>query len=767
MNRHRVLRLSALALAFACTDQKAPTAPTGIAPPAGPSAVISDGAHGGNPDFFFLPPLVANPVNDPNYDRGKANNGLGPRLAVEVCELTAQNLNSQGLPTEATDCVAGPPKVKFPAGSVGVQGSDDDAFYMVQWKPGNSNLNLAKFYRLKVLVDGSNTPLGIADLDPMSNMKEWKNAKTGDAIPLLDDGTLPIKFRIEKGALCLPGALCTSVIVTNNNPSGSTVVTVDGGSGAVAGAKFPNGWLPAGGPQSVVVTISSVNTGTSDPVTGAEAVPCHANLLLQQFRGCFNFITTPTLQPIDESGRQFATDVTVAVCYVLQGSGDPREKFAEMWASGPNEPPHALEDASDVGILSPATRNCSSNVIGLNNSKSVTGLASAGWAKMKSGLGKLFGVQTAYAVDLGLGGFISEFSNVGPALSAFIEPVGATEITLPTGGTILPFVRVVGSNHHDGQHQNSTGLGGIPVTFVDSGPATLSPQGTEGGTATQLTVITNTNPINPDNEASGGGYATVNWAIPNTPGRYKLTVNGPANGGPVTFIVTVPSTIAAGGVFTERNSGIIGTVALFDPIAFGGAVQISGPPNWSDGPITAGVYQPTGTTRTRSIWWSFLTPTSGSYLAQSIFSEIPVRSPFVVNAAVELSTPRIVSVSQVGPGQAQVSWDSQSNGTTCLVRLNDVPFAGSVIAEIVLPCAQQLVAFTALPLVADNSYQATVFEFSQDVILPGAFGSTFNIGADNTVFVANFDGVPSPGAPSPLARSAAPAPIPPSPPVKQ
>jgi hypothetical protein len=505
--------------------------------------MISDGAHGGNPDFFFLPPLVSNPANDPNYDVGKANGALGASLTVEVCQLQAAPVNSLGQPV-ATDCVAGSPIKKFPAGTVKLQGTGDDIFYMVLWKTSDSNLDVTKFYRIRVLVEGTSVPLGVADVDPMSTMKEFKNARTGEVIPLLDDSSLPIKFRVERGALCTPGALCNSVTVTNNDPSGSTIVTVDGGSGAVAGAKFPNGWLPPGGPQSVVVTISSVNTGVSDPVNGTEAIPCHTNLALLQFRGCFNFITTPTLQPIDESGTQFATPVTVAVCYVLQDSGDPREKFAEMYASGPNEPAHALLDASDVGILSPATRNCSSNVIGLNNSKGVTGLASAGWRKLKGGLGSFFGVQTAYAVDIGLGGFINEFSNVGPALSAKIVPYTFQQPTAPPSAIRSIIVRVVGSNHHDGEHQNSVGLGGIPVTFtIAAGNGALRLGNSPGAPpATQLTVLTDPGLLN---EFPGtSGWAAVVWTLPDTPGTYTMTANGPTTGGPITYSTTViPNTI--------------------------------------------------------------------------------------------------------------------------------------------------------------------------------------------------------------------------------
>jgi len=475
--------------------------------------MISDGAHGGNPDFFFLPPLVSNPNNDPNYDLGKANNALEASLAVEICELKAPPVNGP------TDCVDGSPLKRFEPGTGAVrqQGSGDDGFYMAQWKTQESPLDLAKFYRIKVFIEGSHDTLGIADLDPVASQKELKNAHTGEVIPLLDDGTLPIKFRVETGALCHVGvALCNSVTVTNNSPTGFQIVTVDGGAGAIAGAKFPNGWLPAGGPQSVVVTIASVNTGESNPATGAETTPCHAGLALEQFPGCFNFTTTPALARND-SGDEFATSVIVAVCYVLQGSGDPREKFAEMYSSGPEEQPHALPDAPDVGILGPAARNCTTNVIGSNNSKGVTGLASAAWRKVKGGLGQFFGVQTAYGVDLGLGGFSKGFSNVGPALSATIESYSSTELTLAPGATTTSTVRITGSSHHS-DHALS-GIGGVAVTFTAS-----------SGALSAGTVTT-----------ASDGTASVNWTMPagTGTGPYTLTADGPALGGPVIFTATV------------------------------------------------------------------------------------------------------------------------------------------------------------------------------------------------------------------------------------
>jgi len=531
MKGRHLYALAALALVVACQDQKVPTAPVARNAPSDPSAVISDGAHGGNPDFFFLPPMVSDPSSNPNFEQGKFNAFLQPSLTVEICQLAGTPVDAQGLPTADTQCV-GLVK-KFPAGTVMLQQSDPGGYYQVVWNTQQSNLDVTLYYRIKVLIEGASVPFGVADIDPVANMKEFKNVRTGEVIPLNDDSSLPIKFRVERGAAC-NGGLCNSVTVTNTSPTGSTIVTLDEGAGAVAGAKFPNGWLPSTGPQSVVVTIADVNTGASDPATGSETIPCHANLLLEQFRGCFNFTTTPALVPIDESGTQFAIPVTVASCYILQGTGDPREKFAEMWSSGPNEPPHALPDASDVGILGPSARSCATNIITLNNSKGVTGLANSGWRKLKGGLNRLFGVQTAYAVDLGLGGLTGGFSNVGPALSAFIEAVGATQLTVAGGGAVVPFVRLVGSNHHDGEHQNTIGIGGISVTFTPSAGTTVSPQGTEGGITTPLTVITNTLPID-GGPTSGGGYAAVNWTLPSTPGTYTLTANSLATGGPVTF----------------------------------------------------------------------------------------------------------------------------------------------------------------------------------------------------------------------------------------
>src|SRR5262249_57834489 len=79
------------------------------------NALIVDGAHAGNPNFFFLPPLAPSPVGSPNYDAGKFNALLSP--FVEVCELSA---DPRLVPL--ADCVSasrvfGPPRMAPDAGA--------------------------------------------------------------------------------------------------------------------------------------------------------------------------------------------------------------------------------------------------------------------------------------------------------------------------------------------------------------------------------------------------------------------------------------------------------------------------------------------------------------------------------------------------------------------------------------------------------------------------------------------------------------------------
>src|SRR5205085_2086823 len=185
-----------------------------------------------------------------DFELGKFNNTLKSVLRVDICELMPELQNNIAvLPKATTQCVAGAPIKTFPVGSVNVVNLPlkqtgwwtvfnlpPDGFYYVLWDTRQSNLNVNKYYRIKVFVNGATDPLGVADVDPMSNILQWKYTLTGQVIQLVDDVLLPIPFRVEKGGgstLCGDASLCYSTTVTNSSTSGFQTVTVDGGAGAI------------------------------------------------------------------------------------------------------------------------------------------------------------------------------------------------------------------------------------------------------------------------------------------------------------------------------------------------------------------------------------------------------------------------------------------------------------------------------------------------------------------------------------------------------
>ena len=569
MKGRRLLALTGLALAFGCVDNKTPTAPR-LAAPSDPSAIISDGAHGGNPDFFFLPPMVPLPLHNPNFELGKFNNTLKPSLTIEICELKNQNMNAQGLPTNGTGCVGtdrfepgsgGTPLKTFAPGSVklvnlpirefgwwNLFNLPPDGFYYVLWDTRQSNLDVNKYYRIKVFINGSRVPLGIADVDPMSSLRQWKYSLTGEVIQLIDDVLLPIPFRVEKSALCPGVSLCTSVTVTNDVKQIIRVQSADGSF--IAGVLIPPGFLPPPpGPQSVVLTISRVNTGANNVGAGTQAIPCHTGLPLQQFNSCFNFSTIPELATIEGTpGHQFVFPINVAVCFILHDTEDSRAPWVQLWSSdegGVNAKP--LQSAVDLEILAgPSGHTCGNQLVGFNSQPGgFRGLASAGWGKLKGGLGRVFGVQTAYAVDVGLGGLAFDLSNIGPALTAEMRRSSPEAVTVQPGGLATPAVTVVGTKVHNGNLLGAVdvegytrGIPGLPVTFtVAPGSGTLTPSGSVN--AEQVTQLTTYTGLPVESELGGGG-ASVDWHPPRVAGTYRLFAKAQARvGSPPTSIDTI------------------------------------------------------------------------------------------------------------------------------------------------------------------------------------------------------------------------------------
>ena len=149
-------------------------------------ARISDGAHGGNPHFFFLPPMVHAPSPTGTFDAT-----LEPE--VRICALDASGrLCSRELQVFDVGSGGG-------AGSVRVDPAGE--LYIVNWHTGELSAEVGMM-RIQVFVGVQ--LLGYADVQLVDSGRALKIVDSDELIGLVDGRTLPIKFRIEEGVIAEP-----------------------------------------------------------------------------------------------------------------------------------------------------------------------------------------------------------------------------------------------------------------------------------------------------------------------------------------------------------------------------------------------------------------------------------------------------------------------------------------------------------------------------------------------------------------------------------
>src|SRR5437667_7680385 len=190
MKRRTFAVLATAVIAIGCRDQRLlqPTPHDRLA------ALILDGAHSGNANFFFLPPLVPDPSTDPNFDPGKFNPNLSP--TVEVCVLSGNpGLGSVDCATDGS----GNPVLVFGPAPMPLDGEQ----YHLNWDTKSPVLlDATTFYRITVRGAPRGTALGVLDVDPV--LGGMKNAKTGEVFLFQGGRTLPIKVHSEDGQLGAP-----------------------------------------------------------------------------------------------------------------------------------------------------------------------------------------------------------------------------------------------------------------------------------------------------------------------------------------------------------------------------------------------------------------------------------------------------------------------------------------------------------------------------------------------------------------------------------
>ena len=481
-----------LLVALACDD-----AGRGVAPVMGqvPAFGISDGAHAGggaaNGDFFFLPPLVPDPSGALAYDQGAFDAGRAPR--VVVCRLTSAE------PRECETTVR-----VFAASEIAVSGADEQ--YHVNWHTDEDGLATDQYYRIAIQEarhahDGAERwhTLGYADVDPAETGKELRNVVTGEYIGLVDGRTLPIKFRIERSPRCEGRTDCGEAVVTDD---GGRVETTTG----YAVAEFPEGWLPEGH-DVVIVRISRVAIGDGE----GESSSCHGwadpPLGYREYEGCYDFETYPEI-------GTFAKPASVSTCLAAAaGAGDPP---VQLYASDPGVPARRLPPTTIAIECAGFDEEEPATTIGF-----LDRLGRRSW-RLAEQAGRALAPRPLYAVDMGRGGSIDDFSHVGwaqPATTTLADPEGDV-LDGVVGSTVSLGVRVVSS--HTTTSTGPLGLAGYSVSYAVTAP--------DGSTST-LAATTD-----------GDGHASVALSLA-VAGSYAVVATAAQADGAATFSIAASSAL--------------------------------------------------------------------------------------------------------------------------------------------------------------------------------------------------------------------------------
>ncbi len=389
MKQAVIVAVLTVGILAACRDQQSVTA---VRP--GLSADFSDGrSTGGNPHFFFLPPLVSQPTFS-----GVFNSQIQP--VVDICQLD--------LTLNPVDCASGVQHIN--PGTVAI---DAPAQYQVNWDTKQSAIDTSKFYRIQVFGSAGGIRLGFADMDPVANGSGLRNVNTSQYIGLVDGRTLPIKFRIEQGAL-LPDFNCTDCVEATVGNAGATVVTNTG----FAGAQFPDGWL--GSPNPVVVTIERVTSIDGTPLdnAGENLLARCIPLTNTQFEGCYRLAPQPT--------ATFSTNVTVGVCATV---AEPVHDVIQLFQV--EEPVGTLPLIRALPNVPAPFVSCG----GFASAAPVTGWR-GGLAWLVREVEAVVMPKRAFAFHLGAGGSTCCFSRIG-----WVLPAGGLinfDVAPPNGSSVSP-----------------------------------------------------------------------------------------------------------------------------------------------------------------------------------------------------------------------------------------------------------------------------------------------------------------------------------------
>jgi hypothetical protein len=392
--------LPGIALIFLAGCQAGDATKPNESPNIAPRLVISDGTHSmGNPDFFFLPPMAANPVGSPAYDAGAFNANLQP--SIDICALDASTESGIGV---GTTCK--------PSGYVltVTAGAPSEEAYHYNWKIPSLATGRV-FYRIAVRV--GTTPLGSADVEAVAKGSDLKDVNEALFVSAKSGSTLPIKFRIENSALCpVPGpGPCASKTI-NLSDGGDVTLTLEG---KPAGVHIPP--QTGGGLETITAsTCADMNSRVTD---------------LPTFGPCVKITADPALaEALNPAATVFICSVPTDII-PLGMSNAQSERITLHRYDAPNTLA-SLPHASACGTSVAATGSIRSFFASLVHGS----FKSAGRE-----LAVMMSPKVLYAmprIDQGAGGESSGFSDFQFALPSKLEITAGDNQAGAPGGTLVP-----------------------------------------------------------------------------------------------------------------------------------------------------------------------------------------------------------------------------------------------------------------------------------------------------------------------------------------
>ena len=534
MKRALVVSLTAAILVACQGDQIS-------APGGAPLFDIKDGAHGGNIDVFFHPPLVPNPSLDPEFGDRPSNPDLDP--VARVC-LTATLV-----------CDADADVIELPM-------AFQDDRYQVNWHTGASGLANGQNYRIHIFI--GTLLLAYRDVTPVSKPKG--SCQKQEFCQFQNGSTLPIKVRIETFAACI--ALPADPPFNPDDPN-ATCATASLG----AGESLP---LEDVG-FATVDDPATINMRPCPDLRDLEARPT-AELGRVDLRTFGTCLEIENLDALPVSG-------TATVCDAIgqaKAAGLSDARIARMtvhrFSLGKVPPTHALPHGEGPACTpSPAPARIG-QLPEFNTLEKVARLARRAWREASDQLRTWLQpaplwANTAAVCDRGTGGcggpgeFESDFQVAQPAWMDFHPDNEDGDLGAHDVGTVVTAkVRVFDS----GELEPVEG-GPIPDPVPElAANVRLNVEVTEGnGTVNQMTIFTDANGIATFELTVGFGENTVEVTGigVGTPDEDTDPVNNvfapPFNDGPSALDVALglgKLTITAEGIFSfEEETGWAGT----------------------------------------------------------------------------------------------------------------------------------------------------------------------------------------------------------------